>query len=157
MVSLALSLALAFSIHVLGDKATGVYIPPVYIYLLPSPFLGYKTVSSNSGAHFVNRVTVNASINTLFSAAKNATHYAFDVELYTILGGKTPDMQLIATRPSLFAYEAGAWDYDLNQVWFTSSVLLPPSTISILDLVTNNIQTINIPALRNINPNGGYY
>ncbi|KAM0798270.1 hypothetical protein BDR22DRAFT_964841 [Usnea florida] len=157
MVSLTLSLALAFSIHVLGDKATGVFIPSVDTYLLPSPFRGYEAVDTNSSTNFVNTVTANTSINTLFSAAKNATYYAFDEEFYTILGSKTPDIQLIATKPSLFAYEAGAWDYDLNQVWFTSSVLTPPTTVSILDLATNKIQTLDIPALRNINPNGGYY
>lgn len=156
MLSLALSLALTFSIHVLGDKATGVFIPPIYTYLLPSPFQGYEPVVSNSSTNFINTITTNGSINALFSAAKNATYYAFDEEFYSILGGKTPDIQLIATRPSVFAYEAGAWDYDLNQVWFTSLVLVRPS-ISILDLATNSIQTIDIPALRNITPNGGYY
>ena len=156
MLSLALSLALTFSTHILGDQATGVFIPPIYTYLLPSPFQGYETVVSNSSTHSINTITANASINALFSAAKNATYYAFDEEIYSILGGKTPDIQLIATRPSVFAYEAGAWDYDLNQVWFTSLNLARPS-ISILDLATNNIQTIDIPALRNINPNGGYY
>ena len=157
MVSLTLCLALTFSIRVLGDKATGVFIPPVDTYLLPSPFQGYETVDTNASTHFVNTVTANASINALFSAAKNATYYAFDGEFYTILGSKTPDIQLIATKPSLFAYEAGAWDYDLNQIWFTSSILTPPTTISILDLATNEIQTIDIPGLRSINPNGGYY
>ena len=113
MVSLILSLALT---HVLGDKATVVFIPHVYTYLLPAPFQGYETVGGNSSTHFVNTVTANASINTLFSAAKNAAYYVFDEEFNAILGGKTPDIQLIATRPSLFASEAGAWDYDLNQV-----------------------------------------
>ena len=157
MVSLTLSLALSFSIHVLGDKATGVFIPPVYTYLLPSPFQGYEAVGTNASTNFVNTVTANASINALLSAAKNATYYAFDDEFYTILGSETPDIQLIAKRTSLFAYEAGAWDYDLNQVWFTNPALTPPRGVSILDMATNNIQTIDIPALRNINPNGGYY
>ena len=116
MVSLTLFLALTFSIHVLGDKATGVFIPPVDTYLLPSPFQGYEAVDTNSSTNFVNTVTTNTSLNTLFSAAKNVIYYAFDEEFYTILGSKTPDIQLIATRPLLFAYEAGAWDYDLNQV-----------------------------------------
>ena len=157
MVFLTLSLVLSFSIHVLGDKATGVFIPPVYTYLLPSPFQGYEAVALNASTNFVNTVTANASINALLSAAKNATYYAFDDEFYTILGSKTPDIQLIAEKPALFAYEAGAWDYDLNQVWFTNPALTPPRGVSILDLATKKIQTIDIPALRNINPNGGYY
>lgn len=60
-------------------------------------------------------------------------------------------------QSDLFAYEAGAWDYDSNHVWFTSSVLTHPTYISILDSNTNNITKLNIPTLVNISLNGGYY
>lgn len=145
------------SAPVLGYKATGVFIPSVDSYLLPSPFQGYESIAGNFSTNFVNTVTTNASTNSLFTAAKNATYYAFDEEFYDILGGQTPEISLIQTRSALFAYEAGAWDYDKNQVWFTSTVLTHPTYISVLDLKTNNITTLDIPALRNINPNGGYY
>ncbi|MCJ1227567.1 hypothetical protein MMC12_004223 [Toensbergia leucococca] len=157
MFYLIVSLLCTSLAHVSADKATGVFIPPINTYLLPTPFEGYESVVGNSSTNFVNTITANASINTLFAAAKNATYYAFDEEFYDILGSQTPEIQLVQTRSSLFAYEAGAWDYDNNQVWFTSSVLTHPTYISVLDLNTMNITTLDIPALRNINPNGGYY
>lgn len=143
--------------QVLGDKATGVFIPSVDTYLLTTPFQGYESVATNFSTGFVNTVTANTSINALFTSAKTTTYYAFDEEFYDILGGKTPEIQLVQTRSTLFAYEAGAWDFDKNEVWFTSSVLTHPTYISVLDLKTNNITTLDLPALRNINPNGGYY
>ena len=158
MFYLTLFLLCASLAPVIGENATGVFIPFIETYLLPSSFQGYTSVASNTSTNFVNTLTANVSINTLFTAAKNATYYAFDEEFYDILGGQTPDIQLVQMQSSFFfAYEAGAWDYDKNQVWFTSSVLTHPTYISVLDLRTNNITTLDILALRNINPNGGYY
>ena len=142
---------------VCASKATGVFIPPADTYLLPSPFQGYESVAGNVSTDFLGTTTADASVNALFQSARNATYYAFDEEFYDILGSKTPDIQLIQRRKTLFAYEAGAWDYDKNQVWFTSAVFTPPTYISVLDLKTNNITTLYIPALRYNNPNGGYY
>ena len=139
------------------DSCTGVSIPSIDTYLLPAPFQGFESVVGNLSTNFVNTITSNASVNALFAAAKNATYYAFDEEFYDVLGSKAPNIQLVQMRSSLFAYEAGAWDYDKNQVWFTSSIVTYPTSISILDLRTNNITALDIPALRNINPNGGYY
>ena len=96
-----------FLMQVACYKATGVFIPSVETYLLPSPFQGFESVAGNSSTNFVNTVTSNASVNSLFAAAKNASYYAFDQEFYDILGGKTPDIQLAQMRDSFFAYEAG--------------------------------------------------
>ena len=147
----------SFLVQVLAEKATGVFIPSVDTYLLSTPFQGYVAYNANTSTNFVNTVTANATTNAVLAAAKNATYYAFDQQFYEILGGQTPEIELLQMRESLFAYEAGAWDYDRNQVWFTSSVFEQPTYISVLDLKTNNITTLNIPALDSINPNGGYY
>ena len=142
---------------VLSEKATGVLIPSEYTYLLPTPFEGPQSVDGNFSTNYINTVTANASINSLFKIALNATYYALDKEFYEILGGEAPDIQLVQMRSTDFAYEAGAWDYDTNQVWFVSEVTSPPTYVSILNLNTNEIVTPDIPGLRNINPNGGYY
>lgn len=140
-----------------STNATGVFIPSEYTYLLPTPFQGPQAVDGNFSTNYINTATVNASINALFKSAQNATYYALDESFYHILGGETPEIQLIEMRPADFAYEAGAWDYDRNQVWFTSEVTSPPTYVSILDLGTNTVTTPDIPGLRNVNPNGGYY
>lgn len=141
----------------LCENATGVFIPPEYTYLLPAPFEGPQAVDGNFSTNYINTVTANASINALFESAQVATYYALDEEFYDILGGETPEIQLVEMRTTDFAYEAGAWDYDTNQVWFVSQITSPPTYVSILDLKTNKITTLDIPGLRSINPNGGYY
>ena len=141
----------------LGENATGVFIPSEYTYLLPDPFEGPQTVGGNFSTNYINTVTANASINALFESAQSATYYALDEEFYDILGGESPEIHPVQTRTTDFAYEAGAWDYDTNQVWFVSQITTPPTYVSILDLETNKIVTPDIPGLRNINPNGGYY
>ena len=146
-----------FLTQVTCDSGTGVFIPSIDTYLLPAPFQSFESVAGNLSTNFVNTVTSNASINALFAAAKNATYYAFDEQFYDILGSKTPNIQLVQMRSSFFAYEGGAWDYDKSKVWFISSSLTYPTFISILDLRTNNVTTPDIPAMRNINPNGAYY
>ena len=140
-----------------GDNATGVFIPSEYTYLLPAPFEGPQAINGNFSTNYVNTVTANASINALFQSAQKATYYALDKEFYDILGGETPEIQLVQMRSTDFAYEAGAWDYDTNQVWFVGPPTSLPTYVSILDLKTNKITTPDIPGLRNINPNGGYY
>ncbi|KUJ23749.1 uncharacterized protein LY89DRAFT_726809 [Mollisia scopiformis] len=150
-------LLLNLVVPALSEIAHGVFIPSTDSFLLPSPFQGDETVPTNGSTNFINTVTANASTNALLDSAINDTYYAFDEEFYDILGTKTPNIQLIETRKDLFAYEAGAWDYDKNQVWFSSCVISHPTYISILDLNTNDITTLDIPALYNINPNGGYY
>ena len=141
----------------LGENATGVFIPSEYTYLLPAPFQGPRAISGNFSTGYINTVTANASINALFKSAQTATYYAFDEEFYDILGGDSPEIRLVQMRSTGFAYEAGAWDYDTDQVWFTSEPNAPPTYVSILDLKTNEITTPDIPGLQNINPNGGYY
>ena len=141
----------------LGENATGVFIPPEYTYLLPTPFQGPQAVDGNFSTNYINTVTANASINALFKSAQNATYFALDKTFYEILGGDAPEIQLIQMRSTDFAYEAGAWDYDTNRVWFTSEITSPPTYVSILDLKPNTITTPEIPELRNVNYNGGYY
>ncbi|MDI1493085.1 MAG: hypothetical protein OHK93_004871 [Ramalina farinacea] len=146
-----------FLAQVACDSCTGVSIPSINTYLLPEAFQGFQSVAGNLSTNFVNTVTSNASVNALFAAAKTSCYYAFDDEFYDILGSKTPNIQLVQMRSSFFAFEGGAWDYDKNQVWFISASYTYPTFISILDLRTNNVTTPDVPAFRNINPNGAYY
>ena len=155
--SIPLTLCASCLTLALGENATGVFIPSEYTYLLTTPFRGPQAVNGNFSTGFINTVTANDSVNALFSLARNATYYALDEAFYDILGGKSPDIQLVQLGPAGFAFEAGAWDYDTNQVWFVSLSYTPPTYVSILDLKTNTITTPDIPGLRSINPNGGYY
>ena len=139
------------------ENATGVLIPSEYTYLLPTSFQGPRAFPGNLSTDYIHTVTNNASINTLFKLAQKATYYALDKSFYDILGSEAPSIELVEMRPAGFAYEAGAWDYDTNQVWFVSAIETPPTYVSILDLKTNTIITPDIPSLRNVNPNGGYY
>lgn len=157
MRSSVLLVLFAFLNSALGENATGVFIPSEYTYLLPAPFQGPRAIDGNLSTNYVNTVTANASINALFKSAQTATYYALDEEFYDILGGDSPEIQLVQMRSTGFAYEAGAWDYDSNQVWFVSEPNTPPTYVSILDLTTNKIITPDISGLRNISPNGGYY
>ena len=86
---------------------------------------------------------------------------SYDAEFTNIIGG--PPV-LAANGTSGFAYEAGVWVYDHNQVWFTSVAQPAPDTsfVSVLDLATGNVfqpefkfTGCNQTSL--VNPNGGYY
>lgn len=157
MAFLALLALFASSTPALGENATGVLIPSEYTYLLPTPFEGPQALYGNFSTNYINTVTYNASINALFESAQRATYYALDKDFYDILGGESPEIQLVQMRSTDFAYEAGAWDYDMNQVWFVSEPTSPPTYVSILDINTNTITSPDIPDLNNVNPNGGYY
>jgi gluconolactonase len=139
--------------------ATGVFIPSVNTYLLPEPFKGPE--ASNLGylsTGYINtQVTSDGNnITALFAAARNSTYYALDAEFYDIIGSAgTPDIQEVASSNLTSFFEAGVWVPERNEVWFTS--LGHPGYVSILNLTSNEVTRPSIPALNNINPNGGNY
>lgn len=143
---------LTIAIAIPPQKLSGVSIPPEYAYLLPLPFEG------NITQNFIDTTSSNASLDTLFAAARNATYIAYDEDFYSILG-PSPTIQLIEYKNETvpFAEEAGIWVPNHNQVWFTSDGSVLPTYFSILDLSTNTITTPNNTAQHGTYPNGGTY
>lgn len=116
-------------------------LPPESAYLLPLPPGPSAT-------------TNNANNSTL-------PYLSYDPSFGALIAG--PPL-LVAEGTGDFAYEAGAWDPDRNEVWFTSVLQLPPnvSHASVLRLNNNTVfrptftskDAKTVPLL---NPNGGYY
>ena len=131
-----------------------VFVPYEYTYLLPSGFTG------NLSYTFVNGTkTNNDSINALLRSASQAPFIAYDQEFLDILG-PNPHVQLIEQRSGDdFAYEAGVYVPERNEVWWTSSVqqvMRIPPTVYTFNLDTHIVAPLNtsepVP-----DPNGGYY
>ena len=149
--------ALLASIGVAAAQATvsdasGVMIPPEYAYLLPQTYQG------NISQFFVDTKTTNKSVDALLAAARNATWYAYDEEFLQILG-PSPKIRLVDPRSasSVYAHEAGAWDYGHNEVWFTSDSASPPGVFSILNLDNYTVRTPKSPLQDGRVPTGGTY
>ena len=126
-----------------GQNISGVMLDPSYAYLLPDAFTG------NITQNFVDTNTSNATINSALAAAKKAAFYAWDSEFTSIIGPNAT-IELIGQQGAgadyiPYAYEAGIWVYDYDQVWFTSSVASVPVTFSILYL---NNMTIRTPQVK---------
>jgi gluconolactonase len=102
--------------------------------------------------------TTNTSINAILAAARNATWYAYDEEFLQILG-PSPKIRLVdpQSASSAYAHEAGAWDYDRNEVWFTSDSASPPGFFSILNLDNYTVRTPKSPLQDGRVPTGGTY
>ena len=134
------------------SDASGVMIPPEYAYLLPQTYKG------NVNQFFVDTQTPNKSMNALFAAARNATWYAYDVEFLQILG-PSPKIRLVdpQSASSVYAHEAGAWDYDHNEIWLTSDSASPPGVFSILSLDNYTVRTPKSPLQDGRVPTGGTY
>lgn len=140
-----------------GKNITGVSLDPGYAYKLPQSFSGNTTqnlVDTNAG---------NATINRALALAKKAAFYEWDPDFSAMIGPSTT-IELIGQRSNTtdYAYEAGIWVYDHNQIWFTSSVSEAPVFFSILDLSNYTITTpvITVPGAEpgySPNWNGGYY
>jgi gluconolactonase len=113
----------------------GIDLDPELAYMLEYPY--HAPLEGN----FLDTKTSNASTNKIFKTAKKAAYYSFDPEFHDILGSK-PTIELIASRSEPFAYEAGVWNPDRNEVWFTSSrTTTTPQFYSILDMKTRKIKT----------------
>ncbi|KAI6839092.1 calcium-dependent phosphotriesterase [Hortaea werneckii] len=150
------SLALLCSAIIAPSQAVNqtVRIPYENTYLIPEEFSG------NVNQSFVNGTTTsNSSINSLLQQANEAPFIAYDDSFLDIIGDELRP-KLIDNRMTLFAYEAGVWIPELNEVWFTSSTYQAstiPGYITVLDLSTNTLHKLNGTSKPIINPNGAYY
>jgi gluconolactonase len=135
---------------------TIVSIPSEYLYNLP-PTSGF--FSDLSTGYIDTNFTSDTALSKLFASAKNAPFVSYGDEFLEILGS---DAKLVlvdeSTDPkNLFAYEAGVWVYDRNEVWFTSAVQEGgPSEVRVLKLDTYEVYKANVSSGL-INANGGYY
>ncbi|KAK5114422.1 hypothetical protein LTR85_010245 [Meristemomyces frigidus] len=131
-----------------------VSIPYEYTYLLPGGFTG------NLNQTFANSTrTGNATIDNPLSSASKAPFISYDDAFLRILGSN-PQPKLIHERDTLFAYEAGLWVPERNEVWFTSAIeqgMQIPTHVNVLNLGTNTVYALNGTSQPVTNPNGGYY
>ncbi len=133
-----------------------VSIPASYAYLLPHNYVG------NVSQRFVDtKVSGNNTVTNLLSAARKSPFISYTSEFTSLVGGSNTSVQMIASQNSSshFAYEAGVWVPELNQVWFTSAIGhgQPCTALSVLDLATNEVLSPNITGDPVVCPNGGYY
>jgi gluconolactonase len=135
---------------------TIVSIPSAYLYKLP-PTSGF--FSDVPTGYVYTNFTSDPTLSNLFASAKNAPFVSYRDEFLEILG-HDPKLVLVdeTTDPkNLFAYEAGVWVYDRNEVWFTSSVQVGgPSEVRVLKMDTYEVYQANVSSGL-INANGGYY
>lgn len=158
LASAVIILTLAVVPRVAGQNGSNsvVSIPYEYTYLLPDAFNG------NVNYTFVNGTsTGNSSIDSLLRSAAQAPFIAYDQAFLDILG-PNPTADLVLDRTASgdqFAYEAGVWVPERNEVWFTSSVQQGahiPGRIQALNLSTGSIANLNTtPSIHD--PNGAYY
>ena len=153
--SAAVLAASFFAARVLAQAQplTGVFIPSNYTYLLPVPYTG------NLSLNFIDTNTSSGSLNSLLSHARKSHYVFYDAEFLAILGSN-PTIELVpnSTRSVDYAYEAGVYLSDHNQVWFTGSITsLQPDGFSILDLNKLTISTPDVAISQGPNLNGGYY
>ncbi|KAK4494173.1 hypothetical protein PRZ48_014471 [Zasmidium cellare] len=139
-----------------SHNASVVFVPYEYTYLLP------ETFSSNVNYTFVNGThTSNASINSLLQTAAKSPLIAYDTEFSNIFGSK-PEIQLVqdrTTQNDRFAFEAGVWVPERNEVWFASAVSqadVRPGTVYVYNLDSGHIGPLNSSSKVH-NPDGGYY
>ena len=107
----------------------------------------------------VSDLPAHSKANETLTAAGNASFIAYDDEFLSIIGHNAK-VSLLATssQPNeSFAFEAGVWVSDLNQVWFTAFLNPTPGYLSVLDLNTSTVFRPNITGAALPNPNGGYY
>lgn len=130
-----------------------VHIPVEDTYLLPRPFNNTFTQP------FIDTNVSDQSFLQRIEDARNSAFISYSTEFDNILG-PSPTVHLIANSSKPFAFEAGIWVPELNQIWVTAFLDPPPGYLSILDL---NTSTVFQPELTGpaasvpVNPNGGYY
>ncbi|KAK4498572.1 hypothetical protein PRZ48_011230 [Zasmidium cellare] len=83
------------------------------IHLLPRPFNG-----SVDKSFVATRTQQQSTDQTLQDAAKSF-YYSYHPDFERILG-PSPTIDLIESRSSSFAHEAGVWVAERNEVWFTA-------------------------------------
>ncbi|CAK7216994.1 hypothetical protein SCUCBS95973_003001 [Sporothrix curviconia] len=137
--------------------ATVVSLPATYQYQLEVPF------SSNVTKDFVDSTTTgNDTVNEALAAAQKAAAISYDAEFDAIVG-EFPSIRTVATLDGPNAYEMGAWVYDRNELWFTSSIIAGTTDVYKMDLGTYNVSKLtlpppsNLPAFQATNFNGGIY
>jgi len=131
-----------------------VSIPYQYTYLLPDGF------ANNVNESFVNGTsTSNSSVNSLLKSAATAPFISYDDSFLDILGS-SPQPRLIQQRDTLFAYEAGVWVPERNEVWFSTAIeqsMNIPGHINVFNLNTSAVYPLNGTSQPIYNPNGAYY
>lgn len=147
---------LSVSETILAQSNKTAQVPVQDTYLLPRPF------NNSFDQPFVETTFGNRSTatSTAIHTARNASFIAYGDEFLRIIGNNT-DVRLLATSSNenvSFAFEAGAWVPELNQVWFTAYLDPTPGFLSILDLNSSTVFRPNVtPAGILPNPNGGYF
>jgi len=133
------TLAAAATGFAIANALNLVSVPAQDLYLLPSAPSPASTRASNITAPYTS----------------------YDPEFASLIAS---DPILVANGTFGFAYEAGAWDPDRNEVWFTSVLELPPqlSYASVLRLDDGTVRRPNFTnaagaPVQLVNPNGGYY
>lgn len=131
-----------------------VAIPYEYTYLLPDAFNG------NVSYTFVNGTTTsNISLNNLFHTASQAPFIAYSQDFIDLLGPNAQP-ELIQDRTAsedYFAFEAGVWVPELDEVWFTSSAYKPPLIPYRFNLKDKSVKILNATGAPLTDLNGGYY
>lgn len=152
MISRALPLLALFG-GALAQSNGSVRISRQETFLLPRPF------QNNITRPFVDIDVADGTLNSTIEAAKEASFISFDNEFDAILG-PAPEIRLQASSNRSFAFEAGVWVPETQQVWFTAFLDPPPGLLTVLNL---NDSTTFEPRLTGpgaavfVNPNGGYY
>jgi len=135
---------------------TVVSVPASYGYLLPHNYVG-----SVANRFVDTSVAGNASITNTLDAARKSPFISYSTEFTNLVGGSNSNVTLLVSQntSSHFAYEAGVWVPELNQVWFTSAIGhgQPCTELSVIDLATNQLLNPNITGDPVVCPNGGYY
>lgn len=145
-----LVLLLASTPLVAAAQNNTVSIPSSYTYNLAGDFKG------NVSQNFIDTSDSNATVGALLASAKSKPFISYSEEFSNIIG-PSPELTLVQQRNgTTFAYEAGVWDPIRDEVYFTSSIVQPPSSLQILNLSNLTIRSANT-SLPLVNPNGGYY
>jgi gluconolactonase len=120
---------------VVAVNNTIVSLSPTLTYLLP-PFQEDLASLFVNGTH-----TNNDTINKELAVAAAAPFISYSKEFSDIIGNDAK-IELVEKRDTFFAFEAGVWLPDRNEVWFASSTFHPPGHFEVLDLETNKISNI---------------
>jgi gluconolactonase len=133
----------------LPSENASVSIDSTLTYCLLPEFQGNVT------ENFIDTSTTNVTTSNLFASAKNAVFISYDQEFLDIIG-PNPSLKFIEQRNYSFANEAGIWVPDRDEAWFTSSSINESTSISVLNLNTSKVHSLNT-SIPIVNANGGYY
>jgi hypothetical protein len=93
-----------------GSSARTASIPASYQYFLPSPFHGNLSEDFVSGMQ-----CAQSSVKSALNNPQRAAFISYDKEFDRIMG-KESSIQIVSRGTYGYAYEAGVWVCDLNQV-----------------------------------------